>query len=216
MKCIARIVNTKDFGVALEALLKGYNSKPFLTGTCSWLFAICTRLIAVSSTLSSSPSFPLRLPAHSHSIRLFVGPRAHTFYCGNRLVEVDINFHRFQYLARKGMFAFRDYIPSLVCNLAFVIEARDDDEQPERVLGALRIVRPSIDELISSFHDQSMSTSTDSATGGATDEQNSGHSEEKGEDFPFCHGLESVSVLPSSKDCLELASGESLMVQADV
>jgi len=69
------------------------------------------------------------------------GPRCHTFYQGENYLEVDVDVHKFCYLARKAGHSMMDEVGRLVLDLAFVVEGHSDDELPEQILGCARIAR---------------------------------------------------------------------------
>ena len=71
------------------------------------------------------------------------GPWCHAFIKGPGYVEVDIDVHRFRYVARKGAHSFLESLKSMVIDIAFVVEGQDDEELPEQVQGATRIHFPS-------------------------------------------------------------------------
>lgn len=55
--------------------------------------------------------------------------------------EMSIRVHRFCFLARKGLAALRARFASMDLLVAFVVEARAEEEQPERLLGCARLHR---------------------------------------------------------------------------
>ena len=52
---------------------------------------------------------------------------------------MDINVHRFAFLAQKGLKYLKTKFPAMVLEMAFLIEGGRDDELPEQVLGAARL-----------------------------------------------------------------------------
>ena len=57
----------------------------------------------------------------------------------NRYFEVDVDVHRFGYLARLGLSGVRERVKDVVFDWAFVIEGHTDDELPENILSAARL-----------------------------------------------------------------------------
>ena len=71
------------------------------------------------------------------------GPWCHAFIKGPGYVEVDIDVHRFRFVARKGAHSFLESLKSMVIDIAFVVEGQDDSELPEQIQAATRLHFPS-------------------------------------------------------------------------
>ncbi|KAG2495058.1 hypothetical protein HYH03_006669 [Edaphochlamys debaryana] len=65
----------------------------------------------------------------------------HYFYTGPGYLEVDIDIHLYQFLARKAFSAYFSRLPTVIYENAFVIQGNTPDELPEQVLAAVRIYR---------------------------------------------------------------------------
>eukprot|EP01029_Cantina_marsupialis_P027851 TRINITY_DN774089_c0_g1_i1.p1 TRINITY_DN774089_c0_g1~~TRINITY_DN774089_c0_g1_i1.p1 ORF type:complete len:778 (+),score=235.42 TRINITY_DN774089_c0_g1_i1:73-2406(+) len=63
----------------------------------------------------------------------------HQFYRGPGYFEVDLDVHKFMFIARKGLASFRERIPRLITDIGFLVEARNEDEMPENVLGSMTL-----------------------------------------------------------------------------
>mmetsp|Transcript_16437 Transcript_16437/g.20529 ORF Transcript_16437/g.20529 Transcript_16437/m.20529 type:complete len:329 (+) Transcript_16437:135-1121(+) len=55
-------------------------------------------------------------------------------------IEMSINVHMFAYLAKKGLYTLHKKFPTFVLNVGFTIEARDDSQMPEVLLGGCRVL----------------------------------------------------------------------------
>jgi hypothetical protein len=69
------------------------------------------------------------------------GPKFHSFKSGPNYLECDVDIHRYCYMARKASFGLMSHLKNMVVDFALVVEAQDEDELPEQVLGCLRLLK---------------------------------------------------------------------------
>lgn len=68
-----------------------------------------------------------------------------TLIRGDRYIEMDINVHRFNSLAKKGLQALMSRFDKLYMDIGFCIESREDKEMPEVIFGCSKLFKPSTD-----------------------------------------------------------------------
>jgi len=67
------------------------------------------------------------------------GPKCHVFYEGKGYLEADVDIHRYCYLARKMCPALVGSLTLMKVDVGIVVEGQGDDEQPETLLGCVRM-----------------------------------------------------------------------------
>lgn len=87
-------------------------------------------------------SFMKNIMATYDAKPFLTGPKYHVFHEGNGYLEVDIDFHRFIWLARQSLANYGvDVGNDMVADLAMIVQGQKDHELPESVLGSLRVHR---------------------------------------------------------------------------
>jgi len=61
------------------------------------------------------------------------------YYVPGKYFAIDLDAHLFGKIARKGLGAVKDYIEKVIFDFAFVIEGRNDEENPEQILASIRV-----------------------------------------------------------------------------
>lgn len=71
------------------------------------------------------------------------GPTCHSIFIpkDRSYFEIDLDFHKYSYTARKAISTFLPSNPNMVLNWGLVIQGNGDDELPEQMLGSVQLNR---------------------------------------------------------------------------
>jgi len=70
----------------------------------------------------------------------FLARDSTTFYhVPGKYFGIDLDAHLFGRIAKKGLAGIKNYINDIVYDIAFIIEGRSDEENPEQILASIRV-----------------------------------------------------------------------------
>jgi hypothetical protein len=81
----------------------------------------------------------------SYNAKPVVIRRTGTLFRGPNYLEFDIHVHKFDYVAKQGIYQISSLCGNMYMQVGFVIEGREDKELPEILFGCVAVNRPQED-----------------------------------------------------------------------
>eukprot|EP00455_Lapot_gusevi_P028449 TRINITY_DN3038_c0_g2_i2.p1 TRINITY_DN3038_c0_g2~~TRINITY_DN3038_c0_g2_i2.p1 ORF type:complete len:134 (+),score=27.72 TRINITY_DN3038_c0_g2_i2:151-552(+) len=108
-------------------------------------FKAITRVLNVQEARISSTAKPF---VNKYNGTPFLTRPQHEFYLAPHYFEIDIDVHKFSFMARSALGGVRDALDSVIFEFGFVVEASNDNELPEQILGAARLSKLDLDKAV--------------------------------------------------------------------
>jgi hypothetical protein len=138
------LLNANGPQIPAVALLKRLAESDFDTKEGQDMMLRMKALPRLTNAEDFSFNWALRKTISQYNGKPFLTRPQHMIYRGDGYLEYFLDIHKFCYMARNVLYNFIPKMENIILDWGFTIEAYDDEEQPEVLLGSMRLFKVNV------------------------------------------------------------------------
>eukprot|EP00467_Chlorarachnion_reptans_P007446 CAMPEP_0114500712 /NCGR_PEP_ID=MMETSP0109-20121206/8109_1 /TAXON_ID=29199 /ORGANISM="Chlorarachnion reptans, Strain CCCM449" /LENGTH=848 /DNA_ID=CAMNT_0001678389 /DNA_START=684 /DNA_END=3227 /DNA_ORIENTATION=+ len=96
-------------------------------------------IVHISNQADLKLNFVMKEVVRKFSGKPFLTRSHKEIFKGRNYIELDINQHTSNYVKKQTVFKMKQHLAAMMLEIGFLLESQDDDEMPEKLIGAIRL-----------------------------------------------------------------------------